>query len=83
MPTSFGLRNKLIMTQSRERRHALLTQLEAPHFNKVLSYFRYALLAFVDRKIWPMDEFIVNLVKRETVPPDLLQSKGTCSSALE
>jgi hypothetical protein len=60
MPTSFGLEKCLTQHRS-QGRHALLAQLEAPHFDEVLGYFRDALLAFVDRKVRPVDEFVVDL----------------------
>lgn len=42
-------------------RDVLFAQLQPPHFDEILRYFRYALLAFVDREVGPMNEFIVDL----------------------
>lgn len=44
------------------RKNVLFAQFHPPHFYEILCYFCHALLALVNRKVRPMEEFIVDLV---------------------
>ena len=64
---------------------ALLPESETAHFDEVLGDLRDALLAFVDRKIGPMNELLVNLPcsrQFRVCPENMTEGVRTCSRAL-
>lgn len=66
MPINFGLRcfSKLLYRNIRYF-DALLFQFHAAHLYEILRDFSYALFAFVDREVWPVDQLLVNLFGHE------------------
>jgi hypothetical protein len=61
-PTSVGLREELKMKYGMvEYDYELLPEFYSSHFDKILSNFSDALLAFVDRKVGPVYQLIIDL----------------------
>jgi hypothetical protein len=44
-----------------KKRNLLLRQAQPPHLDQVLGDLGYPLFTFVGDKIWPIDEFLVDL----------------------
>ena len=61
---SGGRRRKREGREGKGKRCALLPELHPPHLDEVLRDLGHPLLALVDREARPVNEFLVNLVKR-------------------
>jgi len=63
-------------------RDLLCGQTQATHLDQVLGDFGYTLLAFMSHEVWPVDEFLVNLLVSLPTLAHQNMNKLTCSSAL-
>jgi hypothetical protein len=54
-----------------KKRNLLLRQAQPPHLDQVLGDLGYPLFTFVRDKVWPIDEFLVDLGRKEEVKEDV------------